>query len=79
MSNIDELNVGNDRLVGAEAIAEFRGEDVARTSYLIRCGRIPVYREGRLIVASRRTLREHHLEASKRMLVEQQQEAEAAR
>ena len=64
MPNIDELSVADDRLVGAREIAQFRGEPIARTRYLIRRGLIPFYREGATIVASRRALREQHIEAS---------------
>jgi hypothetical protein len=65
MSSTEELNIGDERLVGADAIAAFRGEPVERIRYLIRRGLIPIYREGSRIVASRRVLREHHLQAAK--------------
>jgi hypothetical protein len=48
-----------DRLVGAEAIAEYRGEPVRRTRHLLDLNLIPHGKEGRLIVASKRKLREH--------------------
>jgi hypothetical protein len=51
--------LADDRLVGAEAIAEFRGEQVRRTRYLLERGDIPHGREGNLFVASKRVLREH--------------------
>jgi hypothetical protein len=51
--------IADDRLVGAEAIAKFRGDSVRRTRYLIERGLLPVGREGDIIVASKRTLREH--------------------
>jgi|RhiMethySRZTD1v2_1073278.scaffolds.fasta_scaffold11523_2 hypothetical protein len=60
-----DLDFSNDRLVGTEAIAEFRGESVERTRYLIRRNVIPTYREGTRIIASRRVLIEHHIRASK--------------
>jgi hypothetical protein len=48
-----------DRLVGAAAIAKFRGEPIRRTRYLVERGAIPYGREGNVIVASKRALREH--------------------
>jgi hypothetical protein len=44
MHQID--NIADDRLVGAEAIAKFRGEPIRRTRYLIERGAIPFGREG---------------------------------
>jgi hypothetical protein len=55
------VDLGDDRLVGALAISEFRGEPLARTRYLIRRGLIPIYREGRIVIASKAALREAHL------------------
>jgi len=49
-------NLAADRLDGAEAIAEFRGEPIHRTRYLLRSGLIPHGREGDRIVASKRVL-----------------------
>jgi hypothetical protein len=63
-SPTDNLSIADDRLVGAKAIAEFRGEKIERTRYLLRLGLIPVYREGAAIIASKRVLREHHLAAA---------------
>ena len=54
-----ETTIADDRLVGAEAIAKFRGEPVRRTRYLIERGAIPYGREGNVIVASKRALRKH--------------------
>ena len=51
-----ERNLAADRLDGAEAIANFRGEPVHRTRYLLRSGLIPHGREGDRIVASKRVL-----------------------
>lgn len=51
--------IADDRLVGAAAIAAFRGEPVRRTRYLIERGELPHGREGGVIVASKRVLREH--------------------
>jgi hypothetical protein len=51
--------IAEDRLVGAEAIAKFRGEPVRRTRWLIEKGELPHGREGHLIVASKRVLIEH--------------------
>jgi hypothetical protein len=58
-------DLADDRLVGVEAISEFRGEPLPRTRYLVRIGAIPVYREGRIICASKRVLLERHLQAAK--------------
>jgi hypothetical protein len=60
------VDLATDRLVGVEAIARFRGEDVQRTRYLVRIGAIPFYREGRIIVASKAALREDHLRQATR-------------
>jgi hypothetical protein len=57
MHQID--NIADDRLVGAEAIAKFRGEPIRRARYLIERGAIPFGREGNVIVASKRALLEH--------------------
>jgi hypothetical protein len=59
-----DLSVADDRLVGAKAIAEFRGEKIERTRYLLRRGLIPVYQEGATIIASKGVLREHHRSAA---------------
>jgi hypothetical protein len=59
----NDLDIAEDRLNGAEAIAAFRGEPVFRTRYLIRKGLLPVAREGERIVGSKRILREHYLAA----------------
>jgi hypothetical protein len=61
----NDLDFCSDRLVGSNAIAEFRGEPVERTRYLIRRNLIPTYREGTRIIASRRVLLEHHIRASR--------------
>ena len=53
-----EETIATDRLVGAEAIAAFRGEPVRRTRHLIERQQIPHGREGGLIVASKRALME---------------------
>jgi hypothetical protein len=58
--------IADDRLVGAEAIAKFRGERVRRTRYLIERGELPHGREGTLIVASKRALREHCADSERR-------------
>ena len=60
----NDLNIAEDRLDGAEAIAAFRGEPVHRTRYLIRKGLLPVAREGERIVGSKRRLTEHYLAAT---------------
>jgi hypothetical protein len=60
------VDLGDDRLVGVEAIAAFRGEPLARTRHLIRIRAFPFYREGRIIVASKVALREDHLRQASR-------------
>ena len=60
------VDLATDRLVGIEAIAAFRGEDVQRTRYLVRIRAIPFYREGRIIIASKAALREDHLRQASR-------------
>jgi hypothetical protein len=60
------VDLAADRLVGIEAIAKFRGEDIQRTRYLVRIGAFPFYREGRIIVASKAALREDHLRQASR-------------
>jgi hypothetical protein len=57
----EALNLKRDILRGAQAIADFRGEALDRTRYLIRKGLIPTYREGGIICASKRVLIEHHM------------------
>ena len=65
MSDNDSLDIAQDRLNGAAAIAKFRGEQLHRTRYLIRMKLIPVAREGERIIASKRALREHYIAATK--------------
>jgi hypothetical protein len=62
--NIETLNIADDRLNGAQEIADFRGEPIHRTRYLIRKGLIPVAHEGERIVGSKRCLREHYIAAT---------------
>jgi hypothetical protein len=61
ITNANDLDIAEDRLNGAEAIAAFRGEPVFRTRYLIRKGLLPVAREGQRIVGSKRVLRAHYV------------------
>jgi len=61
ITNANDLNIAEDRLNGAEAIAAFRGEPVFRMRYLIRKGLLPVAREGQRIVGSKRVLRDHYV------------------
>jgi hypothetical protein len=56
--------IADDRLVGAKAISDFRGEPVRRTRYLLQKGLIPHGYEGTLLVASKKRLREHWLETT---------------
>jgi hypothetical protein len=60
----DSLDLANDILRGAEAIAAFTGDPVERVRYLIRRKLIPHYRQGSRICASKRVLTEHHLAAA---------------
>jgi hypothetical protein len=58
-----ENNTGDlaaDRIRGIPALAKFIGESERRTSYLVERRYVPVGREGRQIVASKRVLREHY-------------------
>jgi hypothetical protein len=64
MSHAESLDIAEDRLDGAEAIAAFRGEPVHRTRYLIRKGLLPVAHEGERIIGSKRRLREHYIEST---------------
>jgi hypothetical protein len=57
----ETLNLKRDILRGAQAIADFRGEALDRTRYLIRKKLIPTYREGGIICASKRVLVAHHM------------------
>jgi hypothetical protein len=57
----ETLILKRDILRGAQAIADFRGEALDRTRYLIRKKLIPTYREGGIICASKRALIEHHV------------------
>jgi len=43
ITNANDLDIAEDRLNGAEAIAAFRGEPVFRTRYLIRKGLLPYF------------------------------------
>lgn len=51
--------LADDRLIGVNAIAKFRGEPRRRTQYLIDSGQLPHAREGKRIVASKRVLLAH--------------------
>jgi hypothetical protein len=59
-----DLQISADKLNTAQEIAEFLGEDLGRVRYLIRASLIPIGREGRRIIASRRALREHYAKAT---------------
>jgi len=50
--------LADDRLVGVNAIAAYRGETPRRTRYLIEIGELPVGKEGNIYVASKRGLDE---------------------
>jgi hypothetical protein len=54
----NDTTLADDRLVGVAQIAKFRGEAERRTRHLISRGLLPTGREGDLIVASKRVLRE---------------------
>jgi hypothetical protein len=60
----DSLDLANDILRGAEAIAAFTGDPVERVRYLIRRNLIPHYRQGSRICASKRVLMDRHLQAA---------------
>lgn len=52
--------IGDDRLKGAAAIAEFIGEPVRRVFNLAERKLIPCGREGGRLIASKAQLREHY-------------------
>jgi hypothetical protein len=56
--SLNDDTLGDDRLVGVTAIAKFRHEKERRTRHLIDKGVLPVGKEGNLVVASKRRLRE---------------------
>jgi hypothetical protein len=56
----DDTDLGDDRLVGVRAIGAFRKEPERRTRHLIARNLIPVGREGRLRIASKKVLRALH-------------------
>jgi hypothetical protein len=56
--------ISADKLRTAQEIAEFIGEPLDRTRYLIRNRLIPFGREGRRIIASRAALRAHYSKAT---------------
>jgi hypothetical protein len=64
IETLDTLDIASDRLDGAQATADFRGEPLHRTRYLIRKGLIHVSREGERIVASKRALRQQWRKAT---------------
>jgi hypothetical protein len=51
-----------DRLRGVDAIADYIGETVRRTSYLLERRLIPAGKEGRSWVASKQALNRDHVE-----------------
>jgi hypothetical protein len=57
---MEEIDIGEDRLTGIEAIAKFRKEPKRRTTYLLETGQLPAGKEGRIWIASKRRLREHY-------------------
>jgi len=56
----DESSLANDILRGAKAIADFIGETEKRTRYLAERAVIPVGKEGGILIASKRRLRERY-------------------
>jgi hypothetical protein len=64
--NIDTLNIADDRLNGAQEIADFRGEPIHRMRYLLRHNLIAgVWREGERYIGSKRAIRENFLAAAR--------------
>ena len=61
----DNLDLANDILRRAEAIAAFTGDPVERVRYLVRRNLIPHYRQGSRICASKQVLRDRHLQAAR--------------
>ena len=56
----NDNSVAQDALRGAKQIADFRGEPLRRTNYLLERGLIPAGKEGNHWVASKSVLRAHH-------------------
>jgi hypothetical protein len=56
----ENFSLAEDRLVGVEAIAAFRGERKRRTQYLLDKGVIPAGKEGNIFIASKQALTAHH-------------------
>jgi hypothetical protein len=56
----EPFSLADDRLVGVEAIAAFRGEPRRRTQYLLDKGVIPAGKEGNIFIASKQVLIAHH-------------------
>ena len=61
-----DIDVANDRIRGVRAIAEFCGDTIRHTQYLLETNRLPAGKEGRLWVASKQRLREHHWQTTAR-------------
>jgi hypothetical protein len=59
-----DLEIANDILKGADAIAPFLKETIGTTRHLIRCNHIPTFKRGGRVCASKRALTEHHLKAA---------------
>ena len=54
------MSLKSDRLRGAQRIADFRGDDLRRTYYLLERKIIPAFKEGRIWVASKQALCDQH-------------------
>jgi hypothetical protein len=57
---VTDLSLKSDRLRGAKKIADFRGDDLRRTYYLLERKIIPAFKEGRVWVASKQALRDQY-------------------
>jgi hypothetical protein len=55
-----KAGIGEDKLSGAEAIAEFIGEPLRRTFHLLETRQIPAGKIGGKWVASKTAVREHY-------------------
>lgn len=56
----NDIGSGADRLVGAEAIANFTGEPLRRTRWLLEKKLIPAGQVGRIWYGSKAVLRQHY-------------------
>jgi len=56
-----ETSIADDKLRGGKAISEFTGEPEWRVYYDYRHGRLPLGKQGGVLIGSKKVLREHYL------------------